>query len=145
MMMDKVSDRYLKAEVCKRDIEDRIIAFQQDQHQIENLQLGSMQAYKSVGGDLEQVAKRANEMNNKSKNDLYHTLKTKTFTFEDNDYTPRHLSAIDVYPNRNNHNLMNSTDFLTSKFNGSTYLPKAGPFSIARHQALFSSTDEIST
>lgn len=26
-MMDKVSDQYIKAEVCKRDIEDRIAAF----------------------------------------------------------------------------------------------------------------------
>ena len=52
-MMDKVSDQYIKAEVCKRDIEDRIVAFQQDQRQIEDLQLGNMHAYRSVGGDLE--------------------------------------------------------------------------------------------
>lgn len=52
-MMDKVSDQYIKAEVCKRDIEDRIVAFQKDQRQIEDLQLGTMKAFRSVGGDLE--------------------------------------------------------------------------------------------
>lgn len=82
-MMDKVSDQYIKAEVCKRDIEDRIAAFQQDQRQIEDMQLGKVRAYQFAGGDLDKVAKQAEELNRKSKKDLFHTLKTKTYAFTD--------------------------------------------------------------
>lgn len=99
-MMDKVSDQYIKAEVCKRDIEDRIAAFQKDQRQIEDLQMGSLNAYRSAGGDLERFAKKTDEMNRKGIKDSYHTLKTKTFAFEENEkyVTPRQFSAHDAYP-----------------------------------------------
>lgn len=145
-MMDKISDQYIKAEVCKRDIEDRIIAFQKDQRQIEDLQLGNMRTYQSAGGDLEsvanQVARQADELNRKSKKELFHTLKTKTFAFAEHEAGPRQYSAHDAYPERN---LMSTTDFLQNKIDVPEFVPKPGAFSVARHQALFSSSDDQSS
>ena len=71
-MMDKVSDQYIKAEVCKRDIEERIVAFQKDQRQIEDLQLGNFSSFKSVGGDLERVAKQTDEITRRGAKESYH-------------------------------------------------------------------------
>lgn len=79
------------------------------------------------------------ELNRKSKKDVYHTLKTKTFKFEDDEKSPRKFSAHDAIHSHNE--LLNTSSFLRNKLYDDDLNPRRGPFSVANHEAQFGSTD----
>jgi len=87
-MTDKVNDQYIRAEVFKRDVEDRQLAVQRNQRELELLKVSQAQAYHSQGAGQTLVAGRAEQAQRRSIRDIQ-PLKTKAFMFDKSGIGPR--------------------------------------------------------
>ena len=136
-MTDKVNDQYIRAEVFKRDVEDRQLAVQRNQRELELLKVSQAQAYHSQGAGQTLVAGRAEQAQRRSIRDIQ-PLKTKAFMFDKSGIGPRQLSAHDVYGNEAN--LETTSDALQRTMGRSDAIRRPAPFSVARQQAMLGSS-----